>query len=175
MPRFNINTNDNNNGFPNTLEPIFKFEYEVSIIFGNRLFRLFAQKIDRPSVKVNTEEVWGLNDVLYLPGRRSYEPISITVVELEDTEFYHIYQQFEKYYGGENNNNGYRPNRIDDYSIKDSIQIIIDRQRSSSTHPRKYIFRNCFITDIKPEEFTYEGSDFMRYNITFRYDTFTIQ
>jgi len=170
MPSFNISQNDSSNGFSNKIDVLFKFDYTVTIDINNTEYKLFVQKIDRPSVKVNVEEIWGLNDVQYNPGRRSYDPLTMTVVEYKsgnNSTFAEIYKAFKSYYGGH-----VGTARIKESKLINEVKNIIIRVEHNCGN--SIIYLNCFIVSIKPDELTYESNDILKYTITFRYDDFII-
>jgi hypothetical protein len=167
MPRFAINETPKNEP-SNLITPRFKFDWEVNILHPEFEFeKFFAQKVSRTNIKIETEEIWGLGDVMYNPGRRTYTPIDITFVELEnDSEYWQIYEFFKSLYGG--GNNKYVKKNSD---IKDMIIETIHFGSEGST-PTHYTYYGCFITDLKAEEFAYEGNDFSKFTITVRFDSY---
>lgn len=174
MPKFKISLAGDNiseEDHSNKVAPRFKFDWTVDVISNGIPEtvppKVFVQKITRTTVKVEIEEIWGLNDVEYAPGRRTYSPIEMTIVELEDdSEYNSLYKIFKRLYGGNDDKRA--------RSMQDAKNMTIVATHHGDNKPVKYYYYNCFIYEIKPEEFTYEDNNYLRFTVSIRFDNYDV-
>lgn len=152
-----------------------------------------ATKVGRPEIEITNKEHKYLNHTFNYPGRATWKPITLTIVDVADdgtgetslNATAAITNIIEKSgYKGPPGNSAYvktisksaaidalsTGTRDDDSGGGDANGVNIKMVNADGTVVETWNLKNAFITNFKPSELSYEGEELATVDITITYD-----
>ena len=142
-----------------------------------------ATKVGRPEIEVSNKEHKYLNHTFNYPGRVSWKPVNLTVVDLdgkngpENTMENILKVLRDSGYVVPNNTSPEKQRKtiakgsaISSLSGKGGNGVTISMVDAAGAIIETWTLKNAYITNLKPSELSYEGEDLAVVDLTITYD-----
>ena len=175
MPGFNINNAANAGGrrLPSATVETFRAQrWRVEFMDVRQLddIILYAQSCQRPGVEIDTIIIHNRQNMIRLPGKYKWNPISIKFYEtiLKSAGTTTLSALFDYWSNGRRAVVNYNTNTINQ-DFRSNIKIYLDDGEGQEQHI--YTLYNAWPSKVEPSELTYTSSDISTVNVIFNYDS----
>ena len=149
----------------------YRFKVQIGTGTNKKVQSFVVKKTDKPNFAISEAEHKFLNHTYYYPGRVTWNPITVTLVDMGGSE------DTSKALATIVRDAGYEPANAQNYStmskksaVKNLGQVVIQQLGSDGKSIEQWVLKNAWIQDLKFGDLDYEGDGLTEVTMVLRYD-----